>query len=184
MLRSLWNRVTSERAPAQAPTFAQIYEDNVDAIWRALRRLGVADAQLEDAVQDVFLVLHRRSSEFEHRSSIRTWLFGIAHRVASDYRRAARRKGTGVELDEQLHDTRPAPDEHLARTQAQRLMLAALDKLDEDKRTVFYLAEIEQQPIVDIADALGINRNTAYTRLRLARAEFNVAIEALRGGNP
>ncbi|MFO0558998.1 MAG: sigma-70 family RNA polymerase sigma factor [Polyangiales bacterium] len=184
MLRSLWNRVTSKpAATAAAPTFTQIYEENVDAIWRALRRLGVHESQLEDAVQDVFLVLHRRAGEFEHRSSLRTWLFGIAHRVASDYRRAARRKGTSVELDEHIDDA-AGPDEHVARAQAQRLVLAALDQLDEDKRLVFYLAELEQQPVVEIADALAINRNTAYTRLRLARAEFEAAITALRGGAP
>lgn len=183
MLRSLWQRVSARsEAPRVQPTFAELYDENVDAVWRALRRLGVAEHQLEDAVQDVFLVVHRRADAFEARSSLRTWLFGIAHRVAADYRRARRRKGSTDPLDEladELADGSPNPESIVARERDRALVLRAIDQLEEEKRIVFTLAEIEGESVVDIAAALGLNTNTAYTRLRLARRDFQAALAAL-----
>src|SRR5687767_10181926 len=89
-----------------ALVFERVYAEHFRGIWRTLRRLGVTDAQLDDAAQDVFVVVHRRLAAFDGRS-LRGWLFAIAVRVASDYRRGVRRRRTMP-----LHDavTDPAPD--------------------------------------------------------------------------
>src|SRR6186713_2887600 len=78
-----------EPRPSSPPAFAEVYESCAKLVWRNLRRLGVPEAALEDAAQDVFLVVHRRLSEFEGRSTLRTWIFGIVLRVAARHRRKA-----------------------------------------------------------------------------------------------
>lgn len=159
--------------------FEEIYDSCFDFVWRNARRLGVADAQIDDAVQEVFLVVHRRLHEFEGRSSVKTWLFGILAKVASDHRRSVRRKspharspGGAVEADTVPDSTR-SPDRHLAKSEGVRLLHRVLDELDDDKRAVFVLAELEQMTAPEIAEALGQNVNTVYARLRAARSDFN-----------
>jgi RNA polymerase sigma-70 factor (ECF subfamily) len=156
--------------------FELIYEQHVDFVWRSLRRLGVSDASVEDAVQDVFVVVHRRLDEFEGRSSMKTWLFGILYRVASDQRRQIRRKGEVAPLSSALQDGRPLPDESLETAESLRALDQALCRLEPERRAVFVMAEIEGMTAPEIADALGIKLNTVYSRLRVARRELDLAI--------
>ena len=150
--------------------FDEVYAAQVAFVWRVVRTLGVADAHLEDAVQDVFVVVHRRLHEFEGRAAITTWLFAIARRVAAGYRR--RNEGDRrVPLDEQLVD-RADTFAELSRAEAAARVLAMLGKLDEDQRIVFALVELEQLPVPEVARMLDIKINTAYSRLRLARRAF------------
>jgi RNA polymerase sigma-70 factor (ECF subfamily) len=146
-------------------------------------RLGVEPSAVEDAAQDVFVVAHRRLSEFEGRSSVKTWLFGIALRVARDHQRAARRKRShgfvhASETDtEAVPDvTAPSPLDAAARAEAVATLQAILGELDEDQRAVFILAELEDTSAPEIAEAVGANVNTVYTRLRAARKAFNEAV--------
>ncbi|APR79229.1 RNA polymerase sigma factor RpoE [Minicystis rosea] len=169
-------------APTQAPlTFDGIYEEHVDFVWRGLKSLGVGEQTLDDAVQDVFMVVHRRLPDFEARSAIQTWLFGIVMRVARDHRRRERRKGGLAPLDFEVIDGAPSPHEAAARSEALRALSLVLEHLDDDKRAVFVLAELEQRSAPEIAAALGINVNTVYSRLRAARRAFETAFAAHRG---
>jgi RNA polymerase sigma-70 factor (ECF subfamily) len=163
--------------PAEPPLcFDDVYAGNVRFVWRVARAFGVPEAALEDAVQDVFVVVHRRLAEFEHRASITTWLFAITRRVALAHRRrdAARRT-------EPL-DTEPASGcdtfAALSRAQAKQTVSAILDAMDEDKRVVFALVELEQLSVPEVARLLDVKLNTAYSRLRLARAAFDAALRA------
>jgi RNA polymerase sigma-70 factor (ECF subfamily) len=167
------------------PAFEVLYEQHFDFMWRSLRRLGVPDAQLDDAVQDVFLVVHRRLGEFEGRSTVKTWLFGIALRVASVHRRAAARRPTEP-LPEEPSDlgAQPLADALTEAAEAARLLHRLLDCLDEDRRAVFVLAELEQMTAPEISTALGVNLNTVYSRLRLARRDFDVALARHRARRP
>jgi RNA polymerase sigma-70 factor (ECF subfamily) len=171
---------SAEPAPSemgQPVAFAEVYEGHVDFVWRNLRRLGVVDACLDDAVQDVFIVVHRRLVEFGgSTSSVRAWLFAILRRVASDYRRAARRKGVQESLGDDLTDPSPSPHDATMRREAIRRLDEILAGLDEDKRIAFMLVEIEEMTVPEVAESLGINLNTAYSRLRLARAEVDAAV--------
>ena len=164
----------------EIPSFDEVYSEHVGFVWRTLRSFGVREPQLEDAVQDVFVVVHRRLSEWEGRAAITTWLFAIARRVAC----AARRKLT-TRTTEPLDDE-PAGTEDtfaaMSRAQAAATVMAILDTLDEDKRVVFTLVELEQLSVPEVAQMLDCNLNTTYSRLRLARAAFEQAAKKRIGG--
>ena len=164
-----------------AVTFEEIYESYFDFVWRSLRRLGVHPAALDDAVQEVFLVVHRRLSEFEGRSSLKTWLFGISMHVAQRLARTLARHPAD-ELPDVLLDrpTTATPQDEAARNEAIILLYAILDELDPDKRAVFVMAELEQLTAPEIAEALGAPLNTVYSRLRAARREFEASLKRLQ----
>lgn len=159
-----------------APELAAIYDEYFDFVWRSLRRLGVAAGLLEDALQDVFLVVHRRLAEFEQRSSLKTWLFGICLRVASDYGRRGRGRPLGAELGDLADPHAPDPLEQAARSEAVAFLDRQLDALDPDKRAVFILGELEGMSCPEIAEAVGANVNTVMSRLKAARALFEAAV--------
>lgn len=176
------DRVAAVAAAFVRPAFAEVYDAHVDLVWRALRRFGVAESALEDATQDVFLVVHRRLAAFEGRSSIQTWLYGIAVGVARNHRRTRRRRPEhpteGVE--DELVSGGASPEHTAADAEALRVLDELLGELDPDKREVFVLAELEEQTAPEIGAALGLNVNTVYTRLRAARAAFEQALAKYR----
>lgn len=166
----------NETAPAVL-SFEDVYHAQFAFVWRSARRLGVRDASLDDAVQEVFVVVHRRLADFEGRSSIKTWLFGITLRVVRDHRRSARRRDAGSDIDpDTLRATSSGPADHAEKAEAVRLLHALLDELDDERREVFVMSELEQMTMPEIAEALGMNVNTAYARLRAARQEFEQAL--------
>ena len=154
------------------PSFDEVYASHVGFVWRVLRACGVPAEQLEDAAQDVFVVVHRRLRDFEGRASITTWLFAITRKVATRHRR----KPAAPQLPPSEQVAGPDAFDHVARSEAAATIAAALDQLDEDKRIVFALVELEQVSVADVARMLDINQNTAHSRLRLARAEFAAAV--------
>jgi RNA polymerase sigma-70 factor, ECF subfamily len=161
-------------------SFNGIYSQHFSFVWRCLRSLGVPRAALDDAAQEVFLVVHRRLSEFEGHSTIRTWLFGIVRRVAFNQRRAARRRlaregvrqGQGGTPDEPVQQ---GPLDSVVNAEAAAFIERFVAKLPERKREVFILVMIEEMSVPDVAEALSIPLNTAYTRLRSARAALRRA---------
>jgi RNA polymerase sigma-70 factor (ECF subfamily) len=179
-LRAFASGETTRPAAVSRPTFEEAYEHLFDFVWRSLRRLGVAEASIDDAVQDVFIVVHRRLEQFEGRSSLKTWIYAITLRVAHDHQRLARRKGGHAPLDPSLPDEAPGPVESLVRAEAVRELERLLRTLDEDKRAVFVLAEIEEMTAAEIAETLGVKVNTVYSRLRAARRELETALGGRR----
>ena len=164
-----------------APGFSEVYEHHFDFVWRSLRRLGVQASALDDAVQEVFLVVHRRLPEFEGRSSLKTWLFGIALRVAQRIARTqARHPATELPETTTLGSTDSTPQDEAARREAIALLYSILDELDPDKRAVFVMVELEQLSAPEIAEELGTPLNTVYSRLRAARREFEASLKRHR----
>jgi RNA polymerase sigma-70 factor (ECF subfamily) len=161
------------------PTFDEVYAAHFDFVWLSLRRLGVPPAALDDATQDVFVVVHRKLGEFEFRSQIKTWLFGVATRVAQRQRRDSGAAPVEYRLEE-LPDPSGSPHDTAARAQALQIMDQILRSMDHERRAVFIMAELEQLPIVEIAEVLGLKLNTAYSRLRLAREAFNDELKRYR----
>ena len=164
-------------------TFEGVYEAHFPFVWRSVRRLlGLAQGSVDDVVQEVFVVVHRRLGDFEGRSSVKTWLFGVALRVVRDHRKTQRRKNPppGAEASDDpeviVDDAAHRPDERAEKAQAVRVLHQILDGLDDEKREIFVLAELEQMSAPEIADALAINLNTVYSRLRTARHEFEEAV--------
>lgn len=167
--------------PAPAPEdhaqrgFVTVYYAYFDLVWRILRRLGVPQDQLEDAAQDVFLVLHRRLPDLDPQISLRSWLFGTARRVASDFRRGLRRHERRLQAFAVVH-AHHARERLAERAEAADFVQRFLDRLDPDKRMVFILADLEGFTAPEIAQSLEVKLNTVYSRLRVARAEFERAI--------
>jgi len=163
-------------------SFRALYEEHFPLVWRSLRRLGVPESDLPDAVQDVFLVVHRRLAEFEGRSKMSTWICGICFRVASD-RRKATRAARWASGDDPLLD---APDVRVdvaaeaERRQGLALLEALLDTLPLEQRAVFTLFELEGMTGEDIAQTLEIPLGTVYSRLRLSREAFQRAAARLQ----
>jgi RNA polymerase sigma-70 factor (ECF subfamily) len=167
-------------------TYEQIYESSFDFVWRNARRLGVLDGSIDDVVQDVFIIAHRRLPEFEQRSSIRTWLFGILLKVAKDYRRSEKRRlareQTSAELSVLESNDPASPAELIAKKEAAALVMDLLDSLDDDKRAIFVSVELEQMTVSEVAEAVGLNLNTAHARLRSARQAFEQALARHHAG--
>jgi len=117
--------------------FEQLYAEHFDFVWRTLRRLGVRAENLDDAAQDVFIVMLRRQSEFRGQSSWRTWLFGIANNVTHEYRRKQERAAQIKPVTDDYRSESPSPLEQASSTEALRLVDGFLESLDENKRHVF-----------------------------------------------
>lgn len=169
---SPWSSEACPLTVAQAEQFETLYRCYFDFVFRNLRRAGVIDAQVDDALQDVFLVVMRRIAEYRGGSNPRSWLFAILTRVASNYRRGERRRRISGEVP----DAQPAPDrgpfEHIANVADAELLYRFLDTLVEGKREVFIMADLEQMTGKEISSALGIKLNTVYSRLRVAREQL------------
>lgn len=159
--------------------FGTIYDQHIEFVWRTLRRFGVPECSLVDAAQDVFLVVYTKLGEFEGRSSLKTWIFGIARRVARDHRRRPLGRSNSERL-EALPGLCPSGTEvPVEQLDAALLLERLLERLDPGKREAFILVEIEQMSVVEAAEALGANPNTVYSRLRAARSELAQALARL-----
>lgn len=159
-----------------------IYEQHFAFVWRNARRLGVAEGGLDDVVQDVFLVVCRRLAEFEGRSSVQTWLFGILANIVTRQRRTALRRrarlppGDAEAIPDVPALGQPSPHDVTVKRQAVELLYELLTALDDDKRTAFILIDLEQRAPLEIAESLGVNINTIHGRLRAARLEIEAGI--------
>jgi RNA polymerase sigma-70 factor (ECF subfamily) len=150
--------------------FDEIYEHELDYVCRCLGRFGIAPADIEDGAHEVFLVLYRRWNDVDPARPIRPWLFGVARRVAA----GAREKHRSVPSD---GDATTVEDPLVAQRD---LLWRAMDVLDDDRRAVLILHDLEGHSGVEIAAALEIPLNTVHSRLRLARADVLAAVHRLR----
>lgn len=167
---------------ASAPSFAEIFHEHARFVWRSLLGLGVRAADVDDACQEVLLVVHRRLSDFDGRS-VRSWLYAICLRVAADYRRSARVRSE-IAVSE-VPDAALAAGQH-DRAQSNELwtrLLEVLDELDAEKRGAFVLYEVEELTIREVAEALECPLQTAYSRLQAAREHVRSRFASL-GGAP
>ena len=164
------------------PSLREVFDEHAAYILRSLRHLGVAESDIEDVGQEVFVTVHRRLSTFEGRSKLRTWLYGICLRVASDYRRRAhvrRERATADPARDVPEAEERAPD---VQVQARSELRALLDELDEDKRAVVVLYEIEGFSMKEVAEILGCPLQTAYSRLHAARDRMIAQYRSKRVG--
>jgi RNA polymerase sigma-70 factor (ECF subfamily) len=173
--------------PVARVEFRAVFDAECPYVWTTLRRLGVAESDVEDLVHDTFVRIAAHLHEYDPSRPLRPWLFVFAVRMARDHRRLARHRHevVGV-LEEGLVDAGVRPDEAIAARQKHELVMQALDALEWDKRVVFVACELEERDVAEVAQCLQIPRNTAASRLRLARVEFTAAVRrlCLRGGRP
>lgn len=158
-------------------TCLDAFQRELDYVFRTLRRLGTAPAEVEDLAQEVFLALRSSWPDYDATRPLRPYLFGIAFRIAAAHHRKRRREVTlgVVEVD----DLAPNPDDALQAKQARSLVLAALEKIPLPRRAVLVMHDIDDVPVGEVARVLSIPLFTAYSRLRKARRELEVAVRRM-----
>ncbi len=176
-------------APQEVLDFPAIFKREFSFVWRHLGRLGVEESDIDDATQKVFLVVHKRLPEIvdlgpNDTGRLRGWLFQIVRRVASDERRARGARPLTARASESrlVAASRERPDAAYEEKAAAEELYAILDAMDESRREVFVLADLEGFSIPEIADATGTNLNTVYGRLRAAREDFERALARKNAG--
>jgi RNA polymerase sigma-70 factor (ECF subfamily) len=147
-----------------------------DAVARLLRSLGVKEADVEDAAQQVFMVVARRADDLAPEAE-RAFLFRTAVHVAAHARRTLARRREQVDEAPQPVGTPPAPDELLDQRRARERLDRILDAMPVDLRTVFVLFEIDEMPMPQIAELLQLPIGTVASRLRRARADFEQRVK-------
>ena len=158
-----------------------LFDGQFDFVWRSLRRLGVPELTVDDATQEVFLVVSRRLGDIEPGRE-RSFLFATALRVASTARRAAARRGIHDDAEvAQLVDHAPGPEELADRKRARDVLDRVLATLELDLRAVFVLYELEEMTMAEIAITLELPPGTVASRLRRAREAFEATAAELRG---
>ncbi len=163
--------------PAQVPSFQAVYETYFDFVWASAHRFGIEPPEMEDLVQDVFIVIHSRVHTLQNPQALRSWIYGIVRRTASNYRRAKSTHARPSSLDSSRDESPdPTPLEQTERNAKRELLVSLLNQLDEPKREIFALVEIHELSVPEAAELLGIPLNTAYSRLRAARQGFEVAV--------
>jgi RNA polymerase sigma-70 factor, ECF subfamily len=169
---------TDDAEPAP-PDFREVFALNFDYVWHALKRLGVREADLEDVTHEVFLAVFRKLDQFDATRPLRPWLFGFAFRLASDHRDLAHHRRELVTDAPEILDAGPSALDAAIRQQALAVAQRALGALELGRRAVFILHVLDDCPMPEVAAALGIPVNTAYSRLRLARADLAAAARRL-----
>ena len=168
--------VNGEGTANRDAPFARIYDEYFDMVWRAVGRYGVPESRLEDALQEVFMIVHDRLSFFEGRSSLRTWIYGIARRVARNHRSEARLEMVDPQfLDALAQDSNANVDADFEKRERLRLLRTLLAELSPERAEVLVLVELEQLTVAEAADVLEENPNTLQSRLRLARDDLSKA---------
>lgn len=167
------------------PSIRSLFDAHAPFVWRVLARAGVRDADLQDALQETFVVVAQKLDQLDAEIRPTTWLYGIAVRVAANQRRKARRKREDFVADASDGPSeRPSdnPEIGAARREARAELAELLAVLSDDQRLVFELFELEDLSCPEIAERVGAPLGTVYTRLRTARIELARAARERSGG--
>jgi len=161
------------------PEFHEIYRRYFDFVWSSARRLGAPPEALDDLVQEIFIVIHGKLQTLEKPEALRSWIYGVVRRTVSDHRRARRTQAAvgfeaGVEVLAVSRE--PSPLQHSEKRADLELLASLLGQLDEAKREIFSLVELQELTVPEAAEILELPLNTAYSRLRAARQAFEDAL--------
>lgn len=194
--RTLGVSADAEERGIPAAAIAGVYEAHFRYVWRCLRSLGVRDDALDDAVQDVFIVVQRKLQSFDGKAQLRTWLYGIALRVARRYRARAAKEARklavnaspsdrecaeeGDPLSAEMVSSSSDSEQDLEKSERLALARRALSLLEDSKREAFVLAYVEQMSAKEIAQVTGLPVNTVYSRIRAARLAFDTQIARMQ----
>jgi RNA polymerase sigma-70 factor (ECF subfamily) len=166
-----------EAVMGRGPTFEEAYEACVGFAFRTARRLGIPERHVDDVVQEVFVVVHRRLVDYDGRAPMRSWVYGILARIVANHRKRTRRMETLIKpsADDELEaaaSSDPGPSQIAEQKEDVRWVLRILDMLDDEKREVLVLSELEHMTLAEVASAVGSNVNTVYSRLQAAKKMF------------
>lgn len=174
----------SPAVPYEVLDVSSAFRQHFRFVWGTMTALGVPQSGVDDAVQDVFVVAHRRRRDYDGRASVRAWLYGIARGVARNHRRRGRNRkeiGAGSGAQEAAAAPGPVPEDRLDQRETVAHVETILAGLDPKQREVFVLTHVEGMTAPEIAALLGIKLNTVYSRLRLARRRFERDLASAQG---
>jgi RNA polymerase sigma-70 factor (ECF subfamily) len=164
---------------APTPSFEALYREYFDFVWSSAARFGVESSAMDDLVQEVFIVIHAKRHTLENPGALRSWIYGIVRRTASNHRRARQTRSNASKelgIQAEARGPEPTPLDEVQRRSDLQLLRILLDELDAAKREVFALVELEELSVPQVAELLRIPLNTAYSRLRLARQAFDAGL--------
>jgi RNA polymerase sigma-70 factor, ECF subfamily len=164
--------------PAPVPPFQTVYATYFDFVWATTRRLGVDASAVDDVVQEIFIAIHGSLATLQRPEALKSWIYSVARRTVSNHHRAIRARGGkgATVVDDDLESPQPTPFELTQKNSDLQLLADLLAELEEPKREVFALVELEEMTVPEVAEALEIPLNTAYSRLRAARLAFEAAV--------
>jgi RNA polymerase sigma-70 factor (ECF subfamily) len=162
---------------AAALDVVRVHEAHADFVYITLQRLGVPDADLEDLLQEVFLVVHRKLPSFDGACAVRTWLFGICRKVAAGRRNRAstRREEPTAQVGAQTVAEDASPEDAVMAGQDRARLAEVLDAMDPERRAMFVMFELDEMGCEEIAAVAGVPLGTVYSRLFAARRDFQQA---------
>ncbi|HKO53150.1 MAG TPA: sigma-70 family RNA polymerase sigma factor [Polyangiaceae bacterium] len=173
------DRIDPGTASATVPPFQAVYAKYFDFVWTTARRLGVDTSAIDDVVQEIFIAIHSHLHTLQRPEALKSWVYSVARRTVSNHHRAVRARGgkgtTGV--SDELVSPLPTPFEVTQKNSDLQVLANLLTELEETKREIFALVELEEMTVPEAADALDIPINTAYSRLRAARLAFEAAVD-------
>jgi RNA polymerase sigma-70 factor, ECF subfamily len=164
---------------SEVASFQAVYRTYFDFVWSTVRRFGVTQEAVDDVVQEVFIVVHSKLDTLERPEALRSWIYSVVRRTVSTYHRAKHTRAAlavQADIDSEVVSQEPTP---LARTETNaelQVLQELLAEMDEPKREVFALVELEELSIPEVSELLSIPLNTAYSRLRSARQAFSAAL--------
>jgi RNA polymerase sigma-70 factor (ECF subfamily) len=167
------------RSPSP-PSVEEVYDGHVDFVARFARGLGVPSAEIEDLIQDVFVVVVQQLGAFESRSSVRTWMARITYNIVRTHRRKRGQRQREAEFDDEIEIEGKSPHDIAIEREAMRAFAQIFGRMPEEQRVVFWLAELEGLDMPAIASSVGVPLATAHSRLRLARGVYRRAVDQLR----
>jgi RNA polymerase sigma-70 factor, ECF subfamily len=161
---------SSPHASVGTEEWSPLVEAQVDYVHRTLRRLGARASEIDDLLQDVFVVMCGRRRHYDPRRPLRPWIFGIAFRVLKESRRRRLRPPLEAFID--APEETPSPEQHLISIRARALVTSALARLSVKQRALLVMREIDEIPVRDLAQRLSVPSPTLYSRLKRARLLF------------
>jgi RNA polymerase sigma-70 factor (ECF subfamily) len=171
---------SAENEAVLGTSFRAMFEAEFLYVCRSLRRCGIRPADVEDLTHDVFLAAHCGSSTFDPARPLKPWLFGITFRVASHHKRRAGYQREQIVEELESEDPSPGADVQIEARQRERLLLAALELLDDDRRAIVVMHDLDGLPMQEIATELGVPLFTGYSRLRTGREELAASVRKLQ----
>jgi RNA polymerase sigma-70 factor (ECF subfamily) len=166
-------------SPSAAPSIQSVYRQYFNFVWSSAQRFGAEAEALDDVVQEVFIVIHAKLPHLERPEALRSWIYGVVRRTVSTHRRARRARtaaGLSAVAECDAESPEPTPFERTKVNAELELLAKLLSELDEPKREIFELVELQELSVPEAADVLELPVNTAYSRLRAARQAFEAAL--------
>jgi len=157
----------------------ELFEANVGAAFNVAYRITWSRADALDVVQDAFIKAMRKADQLREPTKARSWLLSITYREALGLLRSRRETATDPSDLDGLSGSAEDPSDVVGRRELAALIDAAVMRLAEPLRTAFVLRDVEELPIAEVAEILGIGLSASKMRVARAREQLRVALEGV-----